>query len=233
MIHRARRLFNGSSGAVPLMYIPMVAVKMFAWQLLRALGYLHSKHIVHRDVKPQNILVEENRYSLRLCDFGSAKQLDANNASVSYICSRYYRAPELIFGQTFYNEKIDIWSAGCVIAELIKMSPLFPGKDSKRQICEIFRIMGSPTPDEVTGMNPNYKHKEFPQLYPVPFDSNFPAGTPQDALDFLEHLLVYDPKNRPSALEALAHPFFDDLRKHRIDLPGSQGPMPYQMYSFT
>ena len=73
----------------------MVAIKMFAWQLLRGLGYLHSIGIVHRDVKPQNILIEEDRYSLKLCDFGSAKKLDPNNASVSYICSRYYRAPEL------------------------------------------------------------------------------------------------------------------------------------------
>ena len=73
--------------------------------------------------------------------------MDYNNASVSYICSRYYRAPELIFGATYYDEKIDVWAAGCVIAELIKMQPLFPGKDSKRQICEIFKIMGTPSPD--------------------------------------------------------------------------------------
>ena len=76
----------------------MIAVKMFAWQLLRALGYLHSQGILHRDVKPQNILVEEDRYCLKLCDFGSAKKVEYNTASVSYICSRYYRAPELIFG---------------------------------------------------------------------------------------------------------------------------------------
>ena len=114
------------------MFIPMIAVKMFAWQLLRGLGYLHSKGIIHRDVKPQNILLLEDRYKLKLCDFGSAKRMDYNNASVSYICSRYYRAPELIFGSTHYDEKIDVWAAGCVIAEMIKMQPLFPGKDSKR-----------------------------------------------------------------------------------------------------
>lgn len=128
MIHRARRLYNANSDAKQqTLYIPMIAVKMFAWQLLRGLGYLHSMHIVHRDVKPQNILVEEDSYKLKLCDFGSAKRMDYTNSSVSYICSRYYRAPELIFGSTHYGEKIDVWAAGCVIAEMIKMQPLFPG----------------------------------------------------------------------------------------------------------
>jgi len=190
------------------MHIPMIAVKMFAWQLLRALGHLHGKGIIHRDVKPQNILCEENKFSIRLCDFGSAKRIDFDNASVSYICSRYYRAPELQFGSTHYNEKIDVWAAGCVIAELMKMSPLFPGRDTKRQICEIFKVLGTPSSDEVNAMNPDYKNKVFPDLVPAAFESNFPACTPSVALDFLQHLLVYSPTQRPGALEALSHPFF-------------------------
>ena len=88
-----------------------------------------------------------------------------------------------------YNEKIDVWAAGCVIAELIKMSPIFPGKDSKRQICEIFKILGTPMPEEVMAMNPNYKNRNFPDLVPLAFSSNFPAGTPHVALDFIKHLL--------------------------------------------
>ena len=111
--------------------IPLVAIKMYAWQLLRAIGHTHQKGILHRDVKPQNILVDHKALETRLCDFGSAKKIDPSAASVSYICSRYYRAPELIFGATKYGDKIDVWSAGCVIAELFKLSPLFPGKNSK------------------------------------------------------------------------------------------------------
>lgn len=167
-------------------------------------------------------MLVEDRFRLKLCDFGSAKRMDYNNnTSVSYICSRYYRAPELIFGSTHYDEKIDVWAAGCVIAEMIKMQPLFPGKDSKRQICEIFKVMGTPTPDDVEAMNPNYKNKVFPELIPLSFESNFPAGTPEIALNFLKHLLVYNPESRPGALEALAHPFFHDLRGARLDLPGN------------
>ena len=113
---------------------------------------------MHRDVKPQNILVDHKNLELRLCDYGSAKKLDPEaGPSVSYICSRYYRAPELIFGCTKYGEKVDVWSAGCVIAEMLKLTPLFPGKSSKEQITEIFKVLGTPTPEEVKAMNPDYK----------------------------------------------------------------------------
>ena len=90
-----------------------------------------------------------------------------------------------MFGQTHYSTKIDVWAAGCVIAELVKMSPLFPGKDSKLQICEIFKVLGTPSYQEVDAMNPDYKNKNFPALVPLAFETNFPAGTPQVTLDFL------------------------------------------------
>ena len=81
--------------------------------------------------------------------------------------------------------------------------------------------MGTPNANEVEAMNPNYKNKVFPELIPLGFESNFPAGTPDVALSFLKHLLVYSPNDRPSALEALAHPFFADLRNQRLELPGN------------
>ncbi|KAJ1948655.1 glycogen synthase kinase 3, partial [Dispira parvispora] len=106
--------------------VPIFHVKLYMYQLFRSLAYIHSIGICHRDIKPQNLLLNPTTGILKLCDFGSAKVLVAGEPNVSYICSRYYRAPELIFGATNYTTSIDIWSAGCVMAELILGQPLFP-----------------------------------------------------------------------------------------------------------
>jgi len=105
-------------------------VKLYMYQLMRGLNYVHSKGITHRDIKPQNLLVDPSCHILKICDFGSAKKLLAEEESVSYITSRYYRAPELLFGSKNYNSMIDIWSAGCVFAEMLLGQPIFKGKDS-------------------------------------------------------------------------------------------------------
>lgn len=99
--------------------VPDLLVKLYSYQLLRSIAYIHAKGICHRDIKPQNILVDTSSHILKLCDFGSAKQLIKGEPNVSYICSRYYRAPELIFGNSNYGTYIDVWSVGCVIAELM------------------------------------------------------------------------------------------------------------------
>jgi serine/threonine protein kinase len=91
---------------------------------------MHSKKIIHRDIKPRNLLVDPSCHVLKICDFGSAKFYSEEDASVSYICSRYYRAPELIFGSSKYDYSIDIWAAGCVIAELLRGTPLFKGNNA-------------------------------------------------------------------------------------------------------
>ncbi|KAJ2771156.1 glycogen synthase kinase 3, partial [Coemansia nantahalensis] len=121
-IYRVTRQYAKVKQCVPMLY-----VKLFMYQLFRSLNYIHSLGICHRDIKPQNLLVDSTTGVLKLCDFGSAKTLVAGEPNVSYICSRYYRAPELIFGATNYTGKIDIWSAGCVMAELMRGTPLFPG----------------------------------------------------------------------------------------------------------
>jgi serine/threonine protein kinase len=99
--------------------VPPILVKVYAYQLVRALAYIHAVGICHRDIKPQNVLVDSNLHILKMCDFGSAKNLIPGEPNVSYICSRYYRAPELIFGNSNYTTQIDVWSVGCVIAELM------------------------------------------------------------------------------------------------------------------
>lgn len=96
-----------------------------------------------------------------LCDFGSAKKLVKGEPNIAYICSRCYRAPELIFGATDYNNQIDMWSAGCVIAEMINSEPLFIGESAVDQLVEIIKVLGTPTKDQIMVMNRKYDMKEF------------------------------------------------------------------------
>jgi len=119
--------------------MPDILVKIYAYQLLRSIGYISQRDICHRDIKPHNILVNPVTNRLILCDFGSAKRLIKGEPNIAYICSRCYRAPELIFGATDYNPQIDVWSAGntiisiylgCVIAELFNGEPLFLGESA-------------------------------------------------------------------------------------------------------
>ena len=108
--------------------MPIMSVKLYMYQLARALAHIHGMGVCHRDIKPQNLLVDPSRHILKLCDFGSAKALVRGEPNVAYISSRYYRAPELIFGCTDYTTAIDVWSQGCVLAELLLGGAIFPGE---------------------------------------------------------------------------------------------------------
>ncbi|KAK9474003.1 kinase-like domain-containing protein [Dipodascopsis tothii] len=203
--------------------MPMLEVKLYTYQLFRSLAYIHSQGICHRDIKPQNLLLDPATGILKLCDFGSAKILVAGEPNVSYICSRYYRAPELIFGATNYTTKIDVWSTGCVMAELMLGQPLFPGESGIDQLVEIIKVLGTPTRDQIKTMNPNYMEHKFPQIKPHPFSKVFRKGPP-DAIDLISRLLEYNPTQRLSAIEAMCHPFFDELRDPATNLPDSRTP---------
>nr|POF18346.1 shaggy-related protein kinase kappa [Quercus suber] len=120
------------------------------------------------------VLVNPHTHQLKLCDFGSAKVLVKGEPNVSYICSRYYRAPELIFGATEYTTAIDIWSTGCVMAELLLGQPLFPGESGVDQLVEIIKVLGTPTREEIKCMNPNYTEFKFPQIKPHPWHMQVP-----------------------------------------------------------
>ena len=126
---------------------------------------------MHRDIKPQNLLVDPSCHILKVCDFGSAKKISPDDKlSVSYITSRYYRAPELMFGSRIYGTQIDLWSAGCVIAELLLGEPVFKGEMAHSQLIEIIKKIGSPTEEQIIAMNSDYKRKGFPMIEPQPWD---------------------------------------------------------------
>lgn len=180
-VYRASRFFNKMKTTMPILEI-----KIYIYQLFRSLAYIHSQGICHRDIKPQNLLLDPSTGVLKLCDFGSAKILIENEPNVSYICSRYYRAPELIFGATNYTTKIgkckfskdmekiltciaDVWSTGCVMAELMLGQPLFPGESGIDQLVEIIKVLGTPTREQIRTMNPNYMEHKFPQIKAHPF----------------------------------------------------------------
>ncbi|ABN66558.2 ser/thr protein kinase [Scheffersomyces stipitis CBS 6054] len=198
--------------------MPAIEIKLYTYQMLRALNYIHSQGICHRDIKPQNLLINPETGELKLCDFGSAKILNPNEPNVSYICSRYYRAPELIFGATNYTTKIDVWSAGCVMAELILGQPLFPGESGIDQLVEIIKILGTPSKDQIKNMNPNYMEHKFPQIKPIPLSKIFKKMS-NDCIQFLIKVLQYSPVDRISCVEALVDPYFDELRNPQTKLP--------------
>ena len=132
--------------------------------MFKGLAYMHSLGICHRDIKPQNVLINPRTHVVKICDFGSAKRLTPDESNVSYICSRYYRAPELIFGATNYTGAVDIWSMACVIAELLTGLSLFPGENNVDQMVEIIKVLGTPTAEEIHEMNPNYHNFKFPNI---------------------------------------------------------------------
>lgn len=206
-------------------FMQMIYVKLFTYQMLRALNYLHSIDICHRDIKPQNLLIDPVTGVLKICDFGSAKQLIPSKANVAYICSRYYRAPELIFGATLYTTSIDTWSAGCVMGEMLLGHPLFPGNSSLNQLIQIINILGTPTKQEIEAMNTNYTDHRLPKVKPNSWDRVFKhrkTPVPDTGIDLLSRLLRYTPTERIKCIDALAHPFFDELRDQSTRLPNGR-----------
>lgn len=211
--------------------IPVTFIKLYMYQLFRSLAYIHSHGICHRDIKPQNLLLDPDSGVLKLCDFGSAKHLVRGEPNVSYICSRYYRAPELIFGATDYTTNIDVWSAGCVFAELMLGQPIFPGDSGVDQLVEIIKVLGTPTREQIKEMNPNYTEFKFPQIKAHPWPKVFRARTSPEAIDLVSRLLEYTPSARISPLQACAHSFFDELRESGTKLPNGRD-LP-QLFNFT
>ena len=153
------------------------------------------------DIKPHNLLVDPVRHVLKLCDFGSAKAFVKGEPNVAYICSRFYRAPELVFGATDYTTAIDVWSSGCVFAELLIGTPIFPGSSGVDQLVEIIKVLGTPTKEELKCMNPSYQEFKYPVIAARPWTSIFRPSTVPDAIDLVSKMLLYIPEKRLKSIE--------------------------------
>jgi len=217
--------------------IPFPYIKVYAYQICRAVAYVHALGVCHRDIKPQNLLFHPDTHTVKLCDFGSAKILQKGLSNVAYICSRYYRAPELIFESAHYTTTIDIWSLGCVIGELFLGTPLFQGGSGVDQLVEIIKVLGAPSRKDILAMNPNYTQFSFPQVKPMQWKEVFHGVTyknsamPPSALDLIKQMLKFEPQTRISPLAAMGHSFFASLRTENARLPNGR-PFP-PLFNFT
>ncbi|CAN3372217.1 hypothetical protein DIURU_004246 [Diutina rugosa] len=219
--------------------IPYPHMKAYTFQLARAMLYLHGFGISHRDIKPSNILVDPKTVTLKICDFGSAKKLEPNSPSVSYICSRYYRAPELIVGCSLYTTKIDIWGLGCVIAEMFLGRPIFQGQSPELQLKEISKLLGPPPNSFFFKSNPQYRgNMNSVKLFNCTVEERFRqifSNSPPDAIDLLMRILVYDPDFRASPRRVLVHPFFHELKRKdfQVHPRGAAEPITLNLFNFS
>lgn len=212
-------------------------MQYFMYQLLRGLHFLHSSGVFHRDLKPNNILINK-QCMLRICDFGLARANFDDTPDITfwtdYVATRWYRAPELIMTHsTRYSTKIDIWSAGCILAEMLgKGKPLFPGKDGYDQLQLMMSVLGSPGDEAIAKVQSARVRKHFqmlPRQRRQPFTQIFPHAEPE-ACSLLEWLLEFDPEKRPDALQALSHPYFKEFYGHGAEIQGK--PIPPSEFAF-
>lgn len=205
-------------------HVPEMVTKVYMYQIFRALEYVHSLGVCHRDIKPHNLLVDTRTHVCKICDFGSAKILTKGQRNVAYICSRYYRAPELVLEAVEYTTAIDIWSAGCVFAEFFLGNPIFLGRSKTDQLMEIIKILGTPSHEDCILMNPKYQYGSLAPHKGVPWAQFWGKKAPKDAIDLMSKLLCYRPLDRMTASQAMAHNFFDDIRKPGVKIDGKAIP---------
>lgn len=204
-------------------FLKSVHKQFITYQLFKVLKYIHSANVVHRDLKPSNMLVNADCL-MKLADFGLARSLSHDDDGFppivsDYIATRWYRAPEILLGSQRYSKAIDVWSAGCIMAELLLEKALFPGKSSLNQLEIIIELLGRPTQDEIRSMKishgsnlmDNINGKRTKVLNDI-----FAACSPE-SIDLLRQILVYNPEKRISVENALLHPYFAKFHNPKLE----------------
>ncbi|XP_026460957.1 cyclin-dependent kinase F-3-like [Papaver somniferum] len=170
---------------------------------------------MHRDLKPDNLLVARDGDSIKIADFGQAREIDSKSPCSDYVTTRMYRAPEVLLNSVSYTSAVDMWAVGAIMAELYSFRPLFPGKNRADQLYKICSVIGSPTYESwAEGIQlANWCGYKFPQVHPYGISTMIPSAS-HEAIDLIKSLCSWDPKNRPTAMEALKHPYFaPDMRE--------------------
>ncbi|KAI9753589.1 MAG: MAP kinase Pmk1 [Lichina confinis] len=207
----------------------------FIYQTLRALKAMHSANVLHRDLKPSNLLLNAN-CDLKVCDFGLARSAasteDNSGFMTEYVATRWYRAPEIMLTFKEYTKAIDVWSVGCILAEMLSGKPLFPGKDYHHQLTLILDVLGTPTMEDYYGIK-SRRAREYIRSLPfkkkIPFKVMFPK-TNELALELLEKLLAFNPAKRISVEDALRHPYLEPY--HDPDDEPTAAPIPPEFFDF-
>ena len=197
----------------PEAYKDPIRVKRYLYQMLDGIDFCHSHRILHRDLKPQNLLIDCASDKLKLADFGLARAIGIPVRPYTHeVITLWYRAPEILLGSKQYSTPVDLWSAGCIFAEMANQKPLFPGDSEIDEIFKIFHVRGTPDEEMYPGVTtlPEYKDV-FPKWRKQDLAEVVPSLCPA-GIDLLDKLLEYVPARRINPRAAMAHPYFDELR---------------------
>ncbi|MCJ1322609.1 negative regulator of the PHO system [Xylographa vitiligo] len=192
-----------------------ITIKSFMYQLLQGIAFCHDNRVLHRDLKPQNLLIN-NKGQLKLADFGLARAFGIPvNTFSNEVVTLWYRAPDVLLGSRTYNTSIDIWSAGCIMAEMYTGRPLFPGTNNEDELQKIFRLMGTPSERSWPGISQFPEYKPNFHIYATQDLRLILPQIDQQGLDLLGRMLQLRPEMRISAKDALNHAWFRDLGQLR------------------